>query len=68
MFLAGSSKIRGLRVVYGWFDSASHVAVYYWVQKLRGLIHSCRSKFRRVIAVDEIKLKLNGEYLFVWES
>ena len=47
---------------------ASHVAVYYWVEKLKGLIHSCRPKVRRAIAVDETELKVNGSHLFVWAA
>jgi len=45
---------------------ASHVAVYYWVKKLKGLIRIYKPKFRRVIAVDETKLKVDGRHLFIW--
>ena len=48
--------------------SASHVAVYYWVKKLNGLIRICKPKVRRAIAVDETKLKVNGSHLFVWAA
>ena len=66
VYMAGLS-FRGITERAGLIP-ASHVAVYYWVQKLKGLIHSCRRKVRRAVAVDETKLKVNGQYLFVWAA
>ena len=37
----------------------SHVAVYYWVSN---------GKVRRAVAVDETKLKVNGEQMLVWAA
>jgi len=60
MYMAGLSY-RGMTVASGLIP-ASHVAVYYWVQKLKGLVQDCVSKVkvRRAVAVDETKLKVNG--------
>lgn len=68
MYMAGLSY-RGITVVSG-LISASHVAVYYWVQKLKGLVRNdaSRVKVRRAIAVDETKLKVNGQHLFIWAA
>jgi len=61
MYMAGLSY-RGMTVMSNLIP-ASHVAVYYWVQKLKGLVKDCVSKVkvRRAVAVDETKLKVNGE-------
>ncbi len=68
MYMSGLSY-RGMTVASG-LISASHVAVYYWVQKLKGLVHdrASRVKVRRAVAVDETKLKVNGEQLFIWAA
>ncbi len=66
MYMAGLS-FRGMTERTGLIP-ASHVAVYYWVKRLRGLIHPCRPKVRGEIAVDETKLKVNGQYLFIWAA
>ena len=51
MYMAGLS-FRGMTERTGLIP-ASHVAVYYWVQKLKGLIRICKPKVRRAVAVDE---------------
>ena len=68
MYMAGLSY-RGMTERTGLIP-ASHVAVYYWVQKLRGLVQGCalKPKVRRSIAVDETKLKVNGDHLFAWAA
>ncbi|MGQ9642080.1 MAG: DDE-type integrase/transposase/recombinase [Thermoproteota archaeon] len=66
MYMAGLSY-RAMTVVSG-LVPASHVAVYYWVQKLKGLISSCEPRVRRAVAVDETKLKVDGEHLYVWAA
>ncbi len=49
MYMAGLSY-RGMTVVSGLIP-ASHVAVYYWVQKLKGVIGVCKPRVRRGLAV-----------------
>ena len=68
MYLAGLSY-RGMTVMSGLIP-ASHVAVHYWVQKLKGLVRNdaAKVKVRRATAVDETKLKVNGQHLFIWPA
>lgn len=66
MYMAGLSY-RGMTERTGLIP-ASHVAVYYWVRKLKGLIPACKPKVRRAVAVDETKLKVNGHHLFIWAA
>lgn len=68
MYMSGLSH-RGMTVASS-LISASHVAVYYWVQKLNDLVQNCFSKVRvrRALAVDETKLKVNGEQPLVWAA
>jgi len=66
MYMAGLS-FRGMTERTGLIP-ASHVAVYYWVKKLKGLIRVCKPEVRRAVAVDETRLKVNGQYLFVWAA
>ena len=47
---------------------ASHVAVHYWVRSLRRLMRVVKRRERRVVAVDETKLKLGGRQLYVWAA
>jgi len=66
MYMAGLSY-RGMTERTGLIP-ASHVTVYYWVQKLRGLIHLCKPRVGRAVAVDEMMLKVKGQHLFVWAA
>jgi transposase-like protein len=40
-------------------------SVHYWVQKLKGIESKVRRRYRRAVAIDETKLKVNGRHLFV---
>ncbi|MDG6934237.1 MAG: hypothetical protein JRN68_06025 [Nitrososphaerota archaeon] len=44
---------------------ASHVAVFYWIHALEGIVFNIPKKERRVIAMDETKLKVNGRQVFL---
>jgi transposase-like protein len=47
---------------------ASHVAVHYWVRSLKSLTRMGGRRERRLVAVDETRLKVNGSRLFVWAA
>ena len=47
---------------------ASHVSVYRWVHALKGVVLSVPRRERRVVAMDETKLKINGRQVFVWAA
>ena len=66
MYMSGLSY-RGMTERTGLIP-ASHVAVYYRVQKLKDLVQNLASKVRRAVAVDETKLKVNDHHLFVWAA
>jgi putative transposase len=47
---------------------ASHVSVFRWVHALKGIVsHPPRSE-RKIVAIDETKLKINGRQVFVWAA
>ena len=43
-------------------------AVRQWVHRFAGLPSLLKPEVRRAIAVDETRLKVNGQYLFVWAA
>ena len=47
---------------------ASHTSVHRWVHALRGIVSRVPRKERRVVAIDETKLKVNGRQVFVWAA
>jgi putative transposase len=47
---------------------ASHVSVYNWVHALRGVVRPVPRKKRRMVAIDETKLKIHGRQVFVWAA
>ena len=47
---------------------ASHVSVYNWVHALRDVIRPVPRKKRRMVAIDETKLKIKGRQVFVWAA
>ena len=47
---------------------ASHVAVHYWVRSLKDMASKVKKKERRLIAMDETKLKLQGREVFIWAA
>ncbi len=47
---------------------ASHVSVHNWVHALRGMISRVPRRERRVVAMDETKLKIHGRQMYVWTA
>ena len=47
---------------------ASHVSVHNWVHALKGIVSDVPRKERRVVAIDETKLKIHGRQVFVWAA
>ena len=47
---------------------ASHVSVYNWVHALKGIVSRVPRKERKVVAIDETKLKIHGRQVFVWAA
>ena len=46
----------------------SHESVRLWFRRLRKTFPKPKRKRRSLVAVDETKLKLRGEHLFVWAA
>jgi putative transposase len=44
---------------------ASHVSVYNWVHALKGIVSHVPRKERKVVAIDETKLKIEGRQVYV---
>ena len=65
-YLAGLS-LRAMTERYG-LVKASREAVRLWVHKLESLTYHGPPKPRRLIAIDETKTKLNGEWLYIWAA
>ena len=64
--LAGLS-LRAITERYGLVE-ASREAVRLWVHRLESLVYYGLPKPRRLVAVDETKTKLNGEWLYMWAA
>ena len=47
---------------------ASHVSVHNWVHALKGVVSRVPAKERKVVAMDETKLKINGRQVYVWAA
>ena len=47
---------------------ASHVSVFNWVHALKGIVSRVPRKERKVVAIDETKLKISGRQVFVWAA
>jgi len=58
---------RDITYVLG-FVPASHEAVRLWVKKIEHLNLNVAPKTRRLIAVDETKIKANGVCCFIWAA
>jgi len=54
--------------VLGGLAKFSHEAVRLWFHRLRMAFSKPGKRRRRVVAIDETKLKLKGEQLFVWAA
>ena len=66
LYLSGLSY-RGMTYQTGMID-ASHVSVFRWVHAMRGIVSRVPRKDRKLIAIDETKLKINGRQVFVWAA
>jgi putative transposase len=66
LYLSGLSY-RGMTYQTGMID-ASHVSVFRWVHATRGIVSRVPRKERKLIAIDETKLKINGRQVFVWAA
>jgi putative transposase len=47
---------------------ASHVSVFRWVHALRGIVSRVPKRERKLVAIDETKLKIKGRQVFVWAA
>jgi transposase-like protein len=47
---------------------ASHVSVHNWVHALKGVISRPPRRQRKVVAIDETKLKIHGKQVYVWAA
>jgi len=54
--------------VSGGLASFTYESVHKWFRRLREALPKPKRMRRRVVAVDETKLKLNGEQLYVWAA
>ena len=50
------------------FERFSHQSVKDWYRKAGKLLPVVKPKHRKAIAVDETKIKLEDEQLFIWEA
>jgi putative transposase len=47
---------------------ASHVSVFRWVHALRSIVSRVPKRERKLVAIDETKLKIKGRQVFVWAA
>ena len=66
LYMSGLSY-RGMTYQTG-LIGASHVAVHYWVRSLKSMASKVQKRKRRVVAMDETKLKLQGREVFIWAA
>ena len=66
IYQAGISY-RKVRDIFGCIESFSHEAIRKWYIKLRRLFINER-KYRRAIAVDETRVKLENQWVYVWNA
>jgi len=64
--MAGLSY-RDVAYVYRLVE-ATHIAVWTWVQRLRGLVFRSKPRARRMVAVNEAILKVAGRRFYVWAA
>jgi len=60
-------SLRNCHEVVSSFEPVSHEAVRLWYHKAEGLF-SVEKAFRRVIAIDETKVKINGKWHILWAA
>ena len=66
LYLSGLSY-RGMTYQARLID-ASHVSVYNWVHALRGVLSLVPRRERKIVAIDETKLKIRGRQVYVWAA
>ena len=66
LYMAGLSY-RAMTMQTG-IIQACYRSVHYWVQKFKEIGLGAKKKARRLIAIDETKLKVNGRQAFVWAA
>ena len=60
-------SLRNCREVVSSFEPVSHEAVRLWYHKAEGLFY-VEKAFRRIIAIDETKIKINGKWHILWAA
>ena len=60
-------SLRDTSLVLGSFLARSHEAVRQWYERARELFHVERRP-RRAIAVDETKIRVQGEWIYLWAA
>ncbi len=60
-------SLRNCHEVVSSFELVSHESVRLWYHKAEGLF-SVEKAFRRVIAIDETKVKINGKWHILWAA
>lgn len=66
LYLAGLSY-RAMTYQTGMIE-ASHASVHRWVHALNGVVSHVPRMERKLVAIDETKLKINGRQVFVWAA
>ncbi len=60
-------SLRNCHEVVSSFEPVSHEAVRLWYRKTEGLF-SVEKAFRRIITIDETKVKINGKWHILWAA
>ncbi len=60
-------SLRKASKIISLFQQISHESVRIYYHKIKKILKSPEKKERRLIAVDETKLKLEDEQIFVWQ-
>jgi len=66
IYQAGISY-RKVRDIFRCVETFSHEALRKWYTRLR-ILFSCEKKHRRTIAIDETKVKLENQWVYVWNA
>lgn len=60
-------SLRDTSVILGYFGGATHEAIRNWYNRCKD-IFKVKPKKRRAIAIDETKIKIQGEWMFIWAA